>query len=77
MQIIRRHQQLQAQLRRYLHIRHIARVFILQVVVEVLAYFFQDDTTTQFQLGTSLLYINMRRKGRTWEEGREGLLDRA
>ena len=47
MQIIRRHQQLQAQLRRYLHIRHVARVFILEIVVQVLAYFFEDDATAR------------------------------
>lgn len=43
MQIIRRHQQLQAQLRRYLHVRHVLFIFMLQVVAEVLADFFEHD----------------------------------
>lgn len=43
-QIIRRHQQLQAQLRRNLHIRHIGLVLVLLVVAEILAYFLQDHS---------------------------------
>ena len=43
MQIIRRHQQLQTQLRRYLHVRHVLLILMLQVVVQVLADFFQHD----------------------------------
>ena len=44
MQIVRRHQQLQAQLRRYLHVRHVLLILVLEVVVEVLADFFQHDS---------------------------------
>ena len=54
MQIIRRHQKLQTQFRRYLHIGHVFRVFMLEVVVEILADFFEDDTTAEFPI--SMLY---------------------
>ena len=50
MQIIRRHQQLQAQLRRYLHVRHVLLIFMLEVVVEVLADFFQHDAAVVLQM---------------------------
>ena len=50
MQIIRRHQKLQTQFRRYLHIGHVFRVFMLEVVVEILADFFEDDATTEFPI---------------------------
>ena len=38
-QIIRRHQQLQTQLRRNIHIRNVRLVLILLIVAEILAYF--------------------------------------
>lgn len=44
-QIIRRHQQLQTQLRRYIHVRHVGLILVLLVVAEVLADFFEDDAT--------------------------------
>ena len=44
MQIIRSHQQLQAQLRGNLHIRHILRILILQIVVEIFTDFFEHNT---------------------------------
>ena len=44
-QVIRRHQQLQTQLWRDLHIRHIGLVLVLVVVAEILADFLQDDST--------------------------------
>ena len=44
-EIIRRHQQLQAQLRRNIHIRDILGIGVFLVVVEVLADFFEDYAT--------------------------------
>ena len=42
-QIIRRHQQLQAQLGRHVNIRHVLGVLVLFIVVEVLAYFLEHE----------------------------------
>lgn len=42
---IRRHQQLQAQLRRDVHVRYILSIPILVVIVEVLCYLLKDDAT--------------------------------
>lgn len=44
-QEIRRHQQFQTQLWRYLHIRYIFCILVCLVVVEILAHFLEDDTT--------------------------------
>lgn len=43
MQKIRRHQQLQAQLPRQLHIRHVLLPPVFEIVVEVFAHFLQHD----------------------------------
>jgi hypothetical protein len=42
-QIIRRHEQFQAQLGRHVDIRHVLGVLVLFVVVEVLAYFLEHE----------------------------------
>lgn len=47
MQIIRRHQQLQAQLRRNLHVRHVPLLPVLQVVAQVLAHLLQHHAATR------------------------------
>lgn len=52
-QVIRRHQQLQAMFRRYVHVRGILDVFILQIVIEVFADFLKYNATTKL---SSLLF---------------------
>ena len=47
-QIISSHQQLQAQLMRNLHIRYLSCILEFLIEVEILAYFFQHDTTRSF-----------------------------
>lgn len=69
MQIIRRHQKLQTQFRRYLHIGHVFRVFMLEVVVEILADFFEDDATTEFPISMQY-YKEARRALGRWRGDR-------
>ncbi len=54
MQVIRRHQQLQTQLWRYLHIRHIFRILILQIVIKILADFLEYNPAVSDQQLTKL-----------------------
>lgn len=46
-QVVGRHQEFQAQLRRDIHIRHIGLVLVLLVVKEVFADFLENDTTAK------------------------------
>ena len=56
MQVIRRHQKLQAQFWGYFHIRHVLLVPVLQIIVEVLADFFQDDAAGSPSTGSLMWY---------------------
>lgn len=47
--VIRRHQQLQTQLRGDIHVRHVGLVFVLLVVAEILAHLFENDAADVFQ----------------------------
>lgn len=56
-QEIRRHQQLQTQLRWYFHIWHILLILMCLVVVEVLAHFLQNDTAVRI-ISLPSLHLN-------------------
>lgn len=65
-QIIRRHQQLQTQFRRNIHIRDVGLLFHFLVVAEVFADFFEDDAAISIKKKMSDLQnvvVGIERKG--------------
>jgi hypothetical protein len=64
MQVIRRHQQFQTEFRRYLHIRHVFRVFMFQVVIQVFADFFENDAAVKGPYLSVWVALGRRRRRR-------------